>query len=375
MGRRSRWLAGLIAITLLTTGCASSSESQERDQPQERRYTVRLEQTDRRSGPAGEINAKVHLVATIVSSQDQGGKLLRVVELLDQSKEPLPPIAAGTSVRVTPAGEVIVDPGQYRPALSLILRLTVPLMMLSMEPRIIRHGPQATVAVERIPGARRAERARRLDANRSATTVTFAAAFPVVAYWRDSDSYRVHPPFSRLVPAQPSVARPTRVETYRRAQFWAPLVHALGCAFSFGQACGGDPPKGALYTQTVVVDGPRQIETPVSAQTRGQVSQLVYERGDATLLRAEATGHDDLGGKLPTGAGIPAPITNKPVRITSDWHVTAELSSEWPDPPRSHLPLVLIAVALLLAASAAAAVAARSDFAARKSVSARPPSP
>ncbi len=312
-------------------------------------------------------------MATIVSSQDQGGKLLRVVELLDQSKEPLPPIAAGTSVRVTPAGEVIVDPGQYRPALSLILRLTVPLMMLSMEPRTIRHSPP-TVAVERIPGARRAERARRLDANRSATTVTFAAAFPVVAYLRDSDSYRVHPPFSTLVPAQPSVARPTRVETYRRAQFFAPLVHALGCAFSFGQACG-DPPTGALYTETLVVDGPPRIETTLSAQTRGEVSQLVYERGDATLLQAEAMGHDDLGGKLPTGAGIPASITNKPVRITSDWHVTAELSSEWPDPPRSHLPLVLIAVALLLAASAAAAVAARSDFAARKSVSARPPSP
>lgn len=344
---------------LLTTGCASSSESQERDQPQERRYTVRLEQTERRSGPAGEINAKVHLEATIVSSQDEGGKLLRLVQLLDQSKEPLPPIAVGTSVRVTPAGEVILHPTQYHPDISLILRLTVPLMMLSMEPRTIRHSPP-TVAVERIPGARRAERARRLDANRSATTVTFAAAFPVVAYLRDSDSYRVHQPFSRLVPAQPSVARPTRVETYRRSQFLAPLIYALGCAFSFGQACGGDPPPGALYTETLVVDGPRRIETTLSAQTRGEVSQLVYERGDATLLRAEAMGHDDLGGKLPTGAGIPASITNKPVRVTSDWHVTAELSSEWPSPPRSHLPLILIAGALLLAASAAVAVTARS---------------
>ena len=204
--------------------------------------------------------------------------------------------------------------------------------------------------------------------------MTFAAAFPVVAYLRDSDSYRVHPPFSRLVPAQPSVARPTRVETYRRAQFFAPLVHALGCAFSFGQACG-DPPTGALYTETLVVDGPRQIETTLSAQTRGEVSQLVYERGDVTLLRAEAMGHDDLGGKLPTGAGIPASITNKPVRITSDWHVTAELSSEWPHPPRSHLPLILIAGALLLAASAAVAVTARSGRVPLASLRVRAPSP
>ncbi len=246
---RRRCAAGLAALIFVGTGCSSAREPQ-------RTYTVRFDQTETRAEPAVELQPAAHFTAQIVEAHDQDGTLLTVQDVRDDSPEPprLSLSPTGASVRITPAGEMIVTrlaaTDQDLALALLVLRLTLPLVTsMSNPPRVVWSGSDGEGAISQVETDRRPERARRLRTTRADVTL------PVTNYfWNGS-----------LRPAKLTSTHPDTSG-----------LGSLRCLFSLGFSCG--PPQesiaggtlrgsvgGEVTTLLHESAGPRPAPTPEDA--------------------------------------------------------------------------------------------------------------
>lgn len=319
---RRRCATGLAALILVATGCSSAQEPQ-------RTYAVRFDQTETRAEPAVELQPAAHFTAQIVETHDQDGTLLTIQDVRDDS--PVPPrlslSATGASVRITPAGEMVVTrlaaTDQELALALLVLRLTLPLVAsMSNPPRVVWSGSDGQGAISQVETDRRPERARRLRATRTTVTVRADVTLPVTNYfWNGS--------------LRPAKLTSTRPETGADG-----LFGLIGCALSLGFSCG--PPETSVANGTL------------RGSVGGEVTTVLHETSGHTILQSRVSGHDQLAGDLAT---TDRAHPSRPLRSATTWTSSAELTSPWPGPPRPNTLLALLALALSMGSASAVGAA------------------